>query len=129
MPFDGASFPPNVALEKIDRVIELLASEDRWCKGVVRSSDGRRCLVGALLEADARNLLEPVLREAVKNVTGQTHWRLERFNDAETTTHAHILAVLQRAREDILAGRIVSRTLSQRLEAVCKSMLDHLRLW
>jgi hypothetical protein len=129
MPFDGTGFPPNIALEKIDRVIELLATEDHWCKGIVRSPDGRRCLVGALLEADARNLLEPVLREAVKEVTGQTHWRLERFNDAETTTHAQLLAVLHRAREDILAGRTVASVLPKRLEAACRHLLGRLHLW
>jgi hypothetical protein len=129
MPFDGVQFPPNIALEKLDRVIELLSDEDRWCKGIVRSSDGRRCIIGALIEVDGRNLLEPVIRDAVKEVTGQAHWRIERFNDAETTTHAQVLAVLQRAREDILAGRTVSYALPKRLEDACKRMLGHLRLW
>jgi hypothetical protein len=129
MPFDGFQFPPNIALEKLDRVIELLSDENRWCKGIVRSSDGRRCIIGALIEVDARNLLEPLIRDAVKEATGQTHWRLERFNDAEATTHAQVLAVLQRARADILAGRTVSYTLPKRLEEVCKHALSRLRLW
>jgi hypothetical protein len=33
MPFDGASFE---ALDKIDKVIDLLAREDRWCKHQLR---------------------------------------------------------------------------------------------
>lgn len=129
MPFDGVGFPSDPALEKIDRVIELLAVEERWCKGIVRSSDGRMCLVGALIEADARPLLEPVLREAVRKVTGRTPGRLERFNDAQATTHAVVLAVLDRAREDILTRQAPARTLSRRLGWACKGMADRLRWW
>jgi hypothetical protein len=129
MPFDGVQFPPNIALEKLNRVIDLLSDENRWCKGIVRSSDGRRCIIGALIEVDGRNLLEPLLRDAIKEVTGQAHWRLERFNDAEATTHAQVLEVLQRARADILAGRSVSCTLPKRLEEACKRALGYLRPW
>jgi hypothetical protein len=95
----------------------------------VRSSDGRRCIIGALIEVDGRNLLEPVIRDAVREVTGQAHWRLERFNDAEATTHAQVLAVLQRARADILSGRTASHPLTRRVEAACKGVLGRLRLW
>jgi hypothetical protein len=129
MPFDGIQFPQNIALEKLDRVIDLLSDEKRWCKGIVRSSDGRRCIIGALIEVDGRNPLEPLIRDAVREVTGQAHWRIERFNDAEATTHAQVLAVLQHARADILAGRSVSHALPKRLEEVCKRVLSAMRPW
>jgi len=32
------------ALEKIDKVIALLAIEDKWCKFFAETSDRRRCL-------------------------------------------------------------------------------------
>src|ERR1700745_1933440 len=48
MPFDEVWYrAPDEPLEKLDKVIALLASEDRWCKFFGLSGDGRRCLWGA----------------------------------------------------------------------------------
>lgn len=105
MPFDGAEFGRMMIVEKIDRVTELLGREDRWCKGALRSSDGRRCLAGAMLEAEARTLLTPVLLQAIRETTGSRYRRIEVFNDAPSTTHEQLLAVLHRARENALLGR------------------------
>jgi hypothetical protein len=76
MPFDGAEFGRMLIVEKIDRVTELLGREDRWCKGALRSPDGRRCLAGAMLEAEARTLLTPVLLQAIRETTGSRYRRI-----------------------------------------------------
>src|SRR5262249_13637002 len=39
-------------------------------------------------------------------VSGKRYWRIEFFNDDPRTTHADVLEVLQRARENIIAGMI-----------------------
>src|SRR5437016_6344302 len=48
MPFDGAGFGYNESLQKLDTVIDLLETPDRWCKGALRSHDGRYCIRGAI---------------------------------------------------------------------------------
>src|SRR5215469_10004211 len=54
MPFDGTGYEGRFeALDKMDKVIDLLAREDRWCKQQLRSYDGRRCILGAMMAADA----------------------------------------------------------------------------
>lgn len=126
MPFDGSEFSQGLAVEKIDRVIRLLAREDQWCKGVMRSSDGRRCLAGAVFDADARSLLAPVLLEAIHEITGKKHWRIEVFNDAPSTTHAQILRVLYRARENTLHGHLKAPTTSERIRMAWKGFLHKL---
>jgi hypothetical protein len=105
MPFDGTPHRASDALGRLDRVIELLASEDRWCKGVTETPGGRRCVIGAMRAADAQ-LLEPVVLQAIRDVTGRSYWRIESFNDARATSHALVLAVLERARQDVAAGRL-----------------------
>jgi hypothetical protein len=88
-------------LAKIDKVIALLATEDRWCKFFGMSSDGRRCLWGALWAEDAATILEaPVLR-AIEQVTRCRYESIDAFNDHPATTHPMILAVLYRARQDL----------------------------
>jgi hypothetical protein len=105
MPLDDARFGRNVeALEKMDKVLDLLATEDRWCKGKLISSDGRRCIIGALQAVDGTTLLIPPIRLAIQQVTGKTFRRIELFNDHRSTTHALIIAVLQQARENIVNG-------------------------
>jgi hypothetical protein len=102
MPFDENDYHQrNDALEKLHKVIALLAIEDRWCKFFGMSSDGRRCLWGALWAEDAVTILEaPVLR-AIEQVTGYRYESIDAFNDHPTTTHAMVLAVLHRARQDL----------------------------
>jgi len=39
-------------------------------------------------------------------VGGKRYWRIESFNDLPSTTHADILRVLRRARENVIAGMI-----------------------
>lgn len=108
MPLDGSSFVHDDALGRIDRVIDLLATEDRWCKGIAETPGGRRCIIGAIRAAEAHLVLEPLVLHAIREVSGRRYWRIESFNDAKTTTHAQVLAVLQRTRADIAAGRVAA---------------------
>jgi len=92
---------PDSALEQVDKVIALLATEDRWCKFFAMSSDGRRCLWGALWAEDAAPLLEAPILEAVVQVTGCRYESIDAFNDHPATTHATVLAVLYRTRQNL----------------------------
>src|SRR5437763_2847611 len=56
MPFDGVGFDDS--LQKIDAVIDLLALPDKWCKGALRSHDGRYCIRGAVRAVGAADALE-----------------------------------------------------------------------
>ncbi len=109
MPFDGTGFSENPALQKLDAVLRLLATEDQWCKGVFRTPEGRHCLMGAIQAANARLLLKQPVLSAIGDVTGRSFWRIESFNDHRMTTHALVLRVLHRAREWILVGEAASK--------------------
>jgi hypothetical protein len=106
MPLDGTEFEflGDHPLAKLGAVERLLASERQWCKGRLRDRDGRHCLVGAMQAVDARQLLEPIILRAAREVGGRRYWRIESFNDNPRTTHADVLRVLRRARENIIAG-------------------------
>ena len=101
MPFDGVGLVPDVSLQKIDAVINLLATPDRWCKGALRSQDGRYCIRGALRAVDAIGMLEPPILHAIGEVAGRRFRRIETFNDHPNTSHEQVLAVLGRARDTI----------------------------
>ncbi len=108
MPLDGTEFGflGDHPLAKLGAVERLLASERQWCKGRMRDRDGRHCLVGAMQAVEARPLLEPIILRAAREVGGRHYWRVEFFNDNPRTTHADVLRVLRRARENIIAGMI-----------------------
>ena len=91
----------NGALEKLDKVIALIATEDRWCKFFALSSDGRRCLWGALWAEDAAPVLETPVLQAVTQVTGCCYESIDAFNDHPATTHATVLAVLHQTRQNL----------------------------
>jgi hypothetical protein len=105
MPFDGTLYESRIdALERMDKVIDLLSREDRWCKQQLRSYDGRRCILGAMMAADATiTLKEPILL-AIRQVTGRDYLRIEMFNDHPMTTHALLVKVLRQARENVVVG-------------------------
>lgn len=110
MPFDGTGYEGRIeCLEKMDKVIDLLSQEDRWCKQQLRSYDGRRCILGAMMASDATIVLKEPILMAIKQVTGRDYLRIEMFNDHPLTTHTLVLKVLQQARENIITGA-VSRT-------------------
>jgi len=105
MPFDGKGMEVQLdTLDKIDRVIGLLDRPEKWCKGVLKSSDGRFCILGAVLEARADRVLKTPLLNAAEQVTGRSYPRIEAFNDHRATTHAVVLQVLHQTRRNILAG-------------------------
>jgi len=106
MPFDGIdTFEPN-PLAKLGAVERLLATERQWCKGRLRDAHGRHCLVGAIEAVDGRQVLQRVILQAAREVSGKRYWRIEFFNDDPRTTHADVLEVLRHARENIIAGMI-----------------------
>jgi hypothetical protein len=108
MPFDGVGFVSDESLQKIDAVIDLLATPDKWCKGALRSHDGRYCIRGAVRAVDAADVLEPTILQSIGEIAGKRFRRIESFNDHPNTSHEQVLAVLGRTRETISAGRRVA---------------------
>ena len=108
MPFDGIGFASPKSLERIDAVIERLGHEDKWCKGALRSHDGRYCIRGAVRAIGGAEVLEPAILQAIGEVAGSRFGRIESFNDHPHTTHAQVLAVLERTRSNLIAGKLVS---------------------
>lgn len=105
MPFDGVGFSSPKSLDQIDAVIERLATPDKWCKGALRSHDGRYCIRGAVRAVGGAEVLEPVILQAIGEVAGSRFGRIESFNDHPNTSHAQVIAVLERARDNIAAGK------------------------
>jgi hypothetical protein len=104
MPFDGVGFVSDKSLQQIDAVIERLATPEKWCKGALRSHDGRYCIRGAVRAVGAAEVLEPVILQAIGEVAGKRFCRIESFNDHPNTSHAQVLAVLDRARDNLASG-------------------------
>ena len=108
MPFDGVGFASDESLQKIDAVIDLLATPDKWCKGALRSHDGRYCIRGAVRAVGGADLLEPTILQAIGEVAGKRFRRIESFNDHPNTSHEQVVAVLNRTRDTISSGRRVA---------------------
>jgi hypothetical protein len=110
MPFDAIGDQVMVegseTLQKMDRVIGLLAREDLWCKKKMHSYDGRRCILGAMMAADATIALKKPILLAIKQVTGCDYLRIEMFNDYPLTTYGLVVRVLNQARENIIKDAI-----------------------
>ena len=102
MPLDGTGYERRIhALDKMDEMIDLLSDERRWCKGFLKTPDGRYCILGAMQAVRAgKELAEPIML-AISQVTGRSQW-IDRFNDHPLTAHADVLKVLQQARVNIL---------------------------
>jgi hypothetical protein len=107
MPFDGIGFSAaNEHLEKIDAVIDLIQTPERWAKGSFRTPDGRYCLRGAIKALDKSEVLTPSVIDAINQIASKKYYTIERFNDNPSTTHAMVLSALARARENIATGRL-----------------------
>ena len=105
MPLDGAALEmPWIALEKLDRIFALLNTADRWCQGAMERDGERRCIIGAMRAAHAELLLERPILHAIKEVTGYNYRCIESFNDSKATTHALVLEVLAKTRENLRNG-------------------------
>jgi len=113
MPFDGVGFIGNESVRKMDEVIDLIGTPDKWCKGALRSHDGRYCIRGAVRAVDAADALEPSILEAIGQVAGKRFRRIESFNDHPNTSHEQVIAVLHRARDNLSSGYI--RTAGERV--------------
>ena len=100
----------------------ILATKQLWCKFQLRNRDGRYCLVGAMEAVKARQVLEPIILRAAREVGGKHYWRIEFFNDDPRTSHADILRVLSLARENIIANIIQRRSRRQRLAQVVRAL-------
>jgi hypothetical protein len=105
MPFDGVGFASDDLVSKMDQVISLLATPDKWCKGSYRTPDGRYCIRGAMMAVDGADCLRPIVLQAIREVTGTSYRRIESFNDHRRTHHTQVLRVLARARRHLLAGQ------------------------
>jgi len=114
MPFDGVGFVTHESLDKLDAVIELIGTPDRWCKGALRSHDGRYCIRGAVRAVDGTELLEPAILQAGVEMAGRRFRRIEAFNDHPNTGHDQVVAVLARARDNIIAGKPARNTARMR---------------
>jgi hypothetical protein len=106
MPFDGIDSFETDKLAKLGAVERLLATEQQWCKGRLRDAHGRHCLVGAIEAVEGRPMLQRVILQAAREVSGKRYWRIEFFNDDPRTTHADVLEVLRHARRNLIAGMI-----------------------
>jgi hypothetical protein len=106
MPFDGAEefSRREEMLAKLNQVWCLLETEEKWCKKHYRTSDGRHCLLGALMTARAKSMLYDLLLASIHDVTGVAFKSVVQFNDQPATNHAQILVVLERARRRIMTG-------------------------
>ena len=127
MPFDGTDlgFFENHPVTKLDAVERLLATKQLWCKFQLRDRDGRYCIVGAMEAVKARQVLEPIILRAAREVGGKHYWRIEFFNDDPRTSHADILRVLSLARENIITNIIKGhkrRSRPQRLAQAVRTL-------
>jgi hypothetical protein len=115
MPFDGLTNERQLyLLDKLAAVSDLFSSEQKWCKREMRTPDGGRCVVGALIDVDARWLLYRPIIAAAREVTGRAYHRVEAFNDDSATSFADVQAVLERVRVTLIAGTARS-SLSQNI--------------
>jgi hypothetical protein len=108
MPFDGIDGFDNHPIAKLGAVERMLATEQQWCKGRLRDAHGRHCLVGAIEAVGGRQVLQKPILQAAREVSGKRYWRIEFFNDDPRTTHADVLQVLRRTRENMIAGMLGS---------------------
>ena len=127
MPFDGAGFGYNESLQKLDTVIDLLETPDRWCKGALRSHDGRYCIRGAIRAVSGSDVLEPAILNAIGQIAGRRFRRIEAFNDHPNTTHDQVVSVLARARSNL--GSNLEGGPSMRLASRLRQPALSLRAW
>jgi len=103
MPYDGRFFFHTSAATEVERVMEVIATEDMWCKNRLATADGRHCLRGALRAAGASFRVDRMLMRTIRDMTGQ-RLTIEAFNDSDHTSHATVLSLLNSARDRALAA-------------------------
>jgi hypothetical protein len=86
MPFDGIELSGTEQLVKLGAVERLLATEQQWCKGRLRDAHGRHCLVGAIEAVEGRQMLQRVVLQAAREVSGKRYWRINSSTTIRTRT-------------------------------------------
>lgn len=112
MPYDGRDFVRTSTATQVERVMEVILTEDMWCKGRLATADGRHCLRGALRAGHATSGADRIIARTIRELTGQ-RLTIEAFNDSDQTTHATVMDVLRSARDRALASEsfgMVART-------------------
>src|SRR2546421_9882462 len=104
MPFDGAGFGYNESLQKLDTVIDLLETPDRWCKCALRSHDRRYCIRGAIRAVSGSDVLEPAILNAIGQVAGRRFRRIEAFSHHPRPAHELVAAAIGRAGPNFGSG-------------------------
>jgi hypothetical protein len=93
MPFDGAVYEGRVrSLDQMDKIIDLLGDETRWCKRKLETPDGRHCIAGAIVAVDATTEIKKAIFLAIEQVTGDYYRKIE-----ASTLYAAFSARLARA--------------------------------
>lgn len=104
MPFDGFA-KANPELDHIGRIIDLIDAPGKWCKGALRSHDGRYCIKGAIRHTatalDHTEAMEGRVLLAIHQMGHKKYRRVESFNDHPTRTHDEVIAVLEYVQADI----------------------------
>jgi hypothetical protein len=89
------------ALEILTKARELIATPDKWTQGLWKKPDAEcYCLWGAVYRAaggDATSREPPGFTLAWRLVTKQVNGGAITYNDLPSTTHADVLALLDRA--------------------------------
>lgn len=111
MAFEGSpeKFAP-VEVDEVGQIIlkarELLSDPAKWCKGAF-VSNGAFCIAGAVGMRAFKDE-EPLADKAVTRISGllpPEFASVSTFNDHPSTTHADVLALLDRALSRVESGQ------------------------
>ena len=114
MPFDNTTFVAVDEIAIVDRMMELLAEPEGWCKGqlsVTRPSGGQSyCLLGALNVVSSGNVMaiphdktsRATLAAMDRESGGIGRYAFVAFNNAPAATHADILMFLDAVRSSFI---------------------------
>ena len=105
MPFDAIGFAFDDRVSKMDQVISLLDTRDKWCKANFKTPDERYCIRGAIMAVEGAEVLQPIVLRAIREVASARYRRIESFNDHPYTDHAQVLRVLAHARHLLVSGQ------------------------
>jgi hypothetical protein len=105
MPFDGTGTVIRTdLLAKINLMMEMLGSKERWCKKQFRGAEGERCLLAAVKDAGGGKDLSAMILRAAVETSGICYDRVDHFNDSSSTNHALVMRVLGRVRDTLEVG-------------------------